>query len=247
MISIITPAYNAEGCIAKTIESVLSQTYPDWEMIIVDDCSKDNTYDVAKQYADKDDRIKVVKQEKNGGVASARNTALKLAKGDYIAFLDSDDLFLPNKLEKQLKFMQNNDYVLTYTEYQNIDENDVLGKKISVPKKMTYEDIFKNTAIACLTVMVNRKKSGEFYMPPLNHTEDQCTWQEILSRGYVAYALQEVLSLYRVSSASLTGNKFKVIKRQWYTYRKYHKLSLAKSAYYFVCYAFNAVMKRTVK
>ncbi len=247
MISIITPAYNAEKSIAKTIESVLAQTHTDWEMIIVDDCSKDNTYDVAKQYADKDDRIKVVKQEKNGGVASARNTALKLAKGDYIAFLDSDDLFLPDKLEKQLKFMEENGYVLTYTKYQNIDEKDALGKVISVPNKMTYEDIFRNTAIACLTVMVNRKKSGEFYMPPLNHTEDQCTWQDILSRGYEAYALQEVLSLYRVSSNSLTGNKFKVIKRQWYTYRKYHKLSLVKSSYYFMCYAFNAVMKRTGK
>ncbi len=247
MITVVTPAYNAEKSIEKTIQSVINQTYTDWKMIVVDDCSKDNTCEIVQKFADIDERIILIKHKKNGGVAAARNTALKAAKGDYIAFLDSDDLFLPEKLERQLTFMQENDYALTYTKYQYIDEEDKLGKEITVPNEMSYTDIFKNTAIACLTVMVNRKKVGEFYMPPLNHTEDQCTWQEILSRGYKAYGLCEVLSLYRVSANSMTGNKLKVIKRQWYTYRGYHKLSLMKSAYYFMCYAYNAVMKRKGK
>ncbi len=243
MISIITPAYNAEEFIAETILSVQKQTFGDFEMIIVDDCSTDNTYEIVKEAAAADSRIKVIRHRKNSGVAAARNTALDAAKGDYIAFLDSDDLWLPEKLEKQYAFMEKNNYALTYTKYRLFHSSDELGKEISVPLKMTYKDIFKNTAIACLTVMVNRKMVGDFHMPLLNHTEDQCTWQEILKRGYVAYALNETLSLYRISNYSLTSNKRKVIKRQWNTYRNYYKLPMYKSSYYFLCYALNALKK----
>jgi len=243
MISIITPAYNAEKYISQTIESVLNQTYTEWEMVIVDDCSVDNTYNIILEYAKRDNRIKPVKHEVNKGVAEARNTALRESSGDFVAFLDSDDLWVPEKLRIQLDFMEKNNYVLTYTMYQNFFDNGEKGKIISVPEKMTYKDIFKNTAIACLTVMVNRKVSGEFFMPPLKHTEDQCAWQDILKRGYIAYGLNENLALYRVNSNSLTGNKKKVIKRQWSTYRDYYKFSFLKSAYYFICYAFNAIKK----
>ncbi len=243
MISVITPAYNAAACIAETVASVQKQTYTDWEMIIVDDCSSDDTYAVAQALAAQDERIKVVRHEKNQGVAAARNTALDLAQGDYVAFLDSDDLWTAEKLEKQHAFMEENGHVLTYTQYQVYYGEGRCGKIIDVPPKMTYTDIFKNTAIACLTVMVNRKKSGDFHMPPLKHTEDQCTWQDILKRGYTAYALCENLALYRTSENSMTGNKKKVIKRQWSTYRDYYKFSLVKSGYYFVCYAINAVKK----
>jgi len=176
-------------------------------------------------------------------VAAARNTALDAAKGEYIAFLDSDDLWLPEKLEKQYAFMEKNHYALNYTKYRLFYSVDKLGKEISVPMKMTYKDIFKNTAIACLTVMVNRKMVGDFHMPPLNHTEDQCTWQEILKRGYEAYALDETLSLYRIKNNSLTSDKRKVIKRQWNTYRQYYKFPIYKSCYYFLCYAINALKK----
>ena len=244
-VSIITPAYNAAAVIGDTIHSVIGQTYKNWEIIIVDDCSTDNTYEVACKFAKKDNRIKVLRHKSNHGVAAARNTALAAATGEYIAFLDSDDLWLPNKLECQIAFMEEKNCVLSYTAYQSFDpRTGQRGKIISVPAKMRYQDIFKNTAIACLTVMVDRKKSGPFEMPPLNHAEDQCTWQVILGKDKTAYGINESLSLYRASNNSLSGNKLAAIKKQWYMYRKYHKLGLIKSAYYFMCYAFNAVMKR---
>jgi Glycosyltransferases involved in cell wall biogenesis len=244
LISVITPAYNASAYIAETIESVKAQSFSNWEMIIVDDCSTDNTYDIAHSYAEIDTRIRVIKHIKNSGVAAARNTALEAAIGDYIAFLDSDDIWMPNKLEKQHSYMEVNGYALTYTMYQTFSsQNRTSGKIIKVPKNMTYKKIFGNTSIACLTVMVNRKMAGDFHMPLLQHTEDQCTWQDILSRGYKAYALQENLALYRESSVSLTGNKKKAIIKQWSTYRDYYKFSILKSGYYFICYAINAGIK----
>ena len=244
-VSVITPAYNAAAVLADTVECVLQQTYQNWEMIIVDDCSPDDTYKVACGLAEQDERIRVIRHEQNQGVAAARNTALRAATGEYIAFLDSDDLWLPNKLELQLAFMKEKDCVLSYTAYQSFDaETGEKGKVITAPEKMQYKDIFKNTAIACLTVMVDKQKSGPFEMPPLSHAEDQCTWQAILGRENTAYGMNESLSLYRVSGNSLSGNKMKAIKKQWHMYRKYHKLSLIKSAWYFSCYALNAVMKR---
>lgn len=243
-VSIITPAYNAGKLLSETIASVRQQTFTDWEMIIVDDCSTDNTYKVALSFAANDDRIKVLLHEKNSGVAMARNTAIDVATGDYIAFLDSDDKWMPEKLEKQLDFMETNGYVLTFTMYQVFNsETGELGKIIKVPQKMTHKTIYSNTIIACLTVMVNRKVVGDFHMPIIPHTEDQCTWQDILSRGYEAYGLQENLALYREGNASLTNNKLNAAKKQWKTYREYHKFSLIKSFYYFACYAVNASLK----
>lgn len=243
-VSIITPAYNASCYLSDTIASVQAQTFSDWEMIIVDDCSKDNTYELACSFSAKDKRIKVIKHEKNGGVAVARNTALDVAVGDFIAFLDSDDMWMPNKLEKQIALMEKNDYAFTYTVYQKFQTGTgQLGKVIRVPKKMTYKKIYGNTSIGCLTVIVNRKKVGEFHMPLIKHTEDNCTWQEILSRGYVAYRLNENLALYREGNSSLTNNKIKAAQKQWKTYREYYKFSVIKSSFYFICYTFNAIKK----
>ncbi|MDD4493819.1 MAG: glycosyltransferase family 2 protein [Eubacteriales bacterium] len=243
-VSIVTPAYNATHYLKETVSSVQAQTFPDWEMIIVDDCSKDDTYKLACSLAKEDKRIKVIQHGKNEGVAAARNTALDASSGDYIAFLDSDDLWMPDKLEKQLAFMESNDYALTYTMYQKFQTDaGQRGKIIKAPKKMTANAIYGNTSIGCLTVIVNRKKVGAFHMPLIGHTEDNCTWQEILSRGYVAYGLNENLALYRESNNSLTGNKKKAAKQQWQTYREYYKFPVIKSTFYFVCYAFNAVKK----
>lgn len=243
LISIITPVYNAGAYIEKTIKSVLVQTYANWEMLIVDDCSTDNTVRIIEQYCELDKRIKLIKHQQNKGVAAARNTALAESRGNFVAFLDSDDMWFPTKLEKQLDFMLANDYVLTYTAYQKILNNEIKGKIITVPSKMTHKSIFYNTAIACLTVMINRKKVGDFRMPLLNHTEDQCTWQSILERGYVAYGLNENLALYRVTSDSLTANKRESAKRQWNVYREYHGFSIFKSGVYFASYALHALIK----
>lgn len=245
MISIITPAYNAENFISQTIESIQAQTIHDWELIIIDDCSTDYTNVIAKGFAEKDPRIKVIRAPYNGGVAAARNMGLDYAIGEYIAFVDSDDLWMPDKLEKQLSFMKEKGCVLSYTDFQKFNTVDgSLGKVMKCPKKMRAKDILKNTAIGCLTVMVDKKQAGEFRMPPLNHTEDNCTWYHILKKtNQVAYNVGEVLSLYREGNTSLTKNKGKSAIQQWETYRYYFKFSRIKSVYYFVCYAINAILR----
>ena len=244
-VSIITPAYNAENFLCETIESVQKQTFRDWELIIVDDCSTDYTNVLAKDYASKDSRIKVIKAPQNGGVAKARNIGLEHTTGEFIAFVDSDDLWNPDKLEKQLEFMQEKGCVLSYTDFQKFNSSDgSLGKVIRCPKKMWADDILKNTAIGCLTVMVDKKQAGEFRMPSLNHTEDNCTWYHILKdTGQMAYNVGEVLSLYRDGNASMTKNKGNSAKLQWQTYRYYFKFSIIKSAYYFMWYAINALLR----
>lgn len=244
MISIITPAFNASNLIEQTIKSVLAQTYTDWEFIIIDDCSQDDTVSVVEEFVKNDSSIKLIKQEVNQGVAAARNAGLEVAKGEFIAFLDSDDLWAPEKLEKQINFMKKNNCCFSYTMYQNFQtSNGSLGKIIKVPKKMRAKDILGNTAIGCLTVMVNRSMTGDFRMPLLGHTEDNCTWYEILNRGYEAMGIREVLAYYRVGNASLTKNKGNAAKQQWSTYRDYYKFSVVKSAYYFIQYAIHAVIK----
>ena len=245
MITVITPSYNAEDFICETIKSVQAQTYQNWELIIVDDCSTDYTSVLAKDYAAKDPRIKVIKAPVNGGVAKARNIGLEHATGEYIAFLDSDDLWKPDKLEKQLTFMKEKGCVLSYTDFQKFNSVDgSVGKVMHCPKKMRANDILKNTAIGCLTVMVDKKQAGEFRMPPLNHTEDNCTWYHILKdTNKTAYNLGEVLSFYRDGNASMTKNKGKSAKLQWETYRCYFKFSRIKSVYYFMWYAINAILR----
>lgn len=244
-VSVITPAYNAADYLEETVKSVQNQTFTDWEMIIVDDCSEDDTYNLAKKLSEDDSKIRVLKNKANSGVAATRNTALDAATGEYIAFLDSDDLWLPQKLEKQVVFMDTGQYVLTYTNYQKFNSNtgERYEKIIRAPATMTEKRIFGDTSIGCLTVMVNRNKSGTFHMPLLGHTEDNITWQGILARGHTAYRLDEVLSLYREGNSSMTSGKKKAAKQQWQTYRVYYKFSVPKSAYYFVQYAFHAVKK----
>lgn len=245
MVSIITPAYNAEKFILETIESVQGQTYQDWELIVVDDCSTDFTNIMVRDYAKGDPRIKLIRAPQNGGVAKARNIGLDNAKGGYIAFVDSDDLWKPEKLEKQLAFMEKTGCIVSYSDFQKFNTADgSLGKVMKCPKKMRASDILKNTAIGCLTVMVDKRKVGEFRMPPLNHTEDNCTWYHILKNtNTVALNVGEVLALYREGNASMTKNKGKAASQQWDTYRKYFKFSPLKSAYYFTWYVINAVLR----
>lgn len=244
-VSIITPAYNSEQYLEETVQSVQRQTFTDWELIIVDDCSTDSTYSLATRLADADKRIVVLKNGVNEGVAATRNKALDKASGDYIAFLDSDDLWLPQKLQKQVAFMDTGQFALSYTNYQKF--NSATGERdkkiIRAPAVMTAKRIYGDTSIGCLTVMVNRSITGPFHMPLLSHMEDNITWQEILSRGYIAYRLDEVLSLYREGNLSLTSGKKQAAKQQWHTYRDYYGFSVLKSSFYFSQYAYHAVKK----
>lgn len=244
LVSIITPAYNAEVYIAETIDSVQKQSYLNWELLIIDDCSTDNTCSIVEMYSHNDGRIKLIRQPMNGGVARARNTGLENAKGSFIAFLDSDDKWANDKLYKQMQFMELSNCVFCYSQYQNFNSiTGALGRIIRIPNKMRANDILGNTAIGCLTVLINKSVVGDFRMPLLGHTEDNVTWYEILQKGYTAYGIQETLAYYRVGNSSLTSNKGKAAKQQWSVYREYFKFSRHLSLYYFSKYCINAVIK----
>jgi len=245
LVSIITPSYNSSKFILECIESVLSQTYENWEMIIVDDCSKDNSKEIISEHSTKDKRIKPIFLEKNVGAAEARNAAIRQSKGKYVAFLDSDDLWNPKKLEKQLSFMYENEIAFSYTNYQFMSENgEDLSNIISAPEKMTYDSYLKNTIIGCLTVIIDREKSGEFEMPNIRSSHDMALWLLIMKRGFSAYGLDENLARYRIVSTSNTASKWHAAKDVWKVYRQVEKLSFIYSTWCFVWYAFNALKKR---
>ncbi len=238
LISVITPAYNAENFIHETIESVLKQSYKNWEMIIVDDCSKDRTREIVKKYVEKDSRIKLFQLETNSGSAVARNTAMKNASGKYIAFLDSDDLWYPEKLEKQLQFMQEKNIAFSFTKYIRMEEDGTLRNAISkAPASVGYHDLMKHCVIGCLTVMVDREEIGPLEMVNIRTRQDYVYWLTITKMGYRAYGLPEVLAKYRSVDNSISSNKLKAAKRQWYVYRVIEKQNLIKSIYYFAHYA----------
>ncbi|MFD2044483.1 glycosyltransferase family 2 protein [Ornithinibacillus salinisoli] len=242
LISVITPAYNAEKFIAKTIESVLDQTYTNWEMVIVDDRSTDNTVQIIQEYQKNDERIKLYILPENSGSAVARNTAMKNAQGQYIAFLDSDDLWYPEKLEKQLKFMQEKNIAFSFTKYRRMDEDGTLRNAISkAPKSVSYHELLRHCVIGCLTVMIDRDKVGRLDMINIRTRQDYAYWLEITKRGFSAYGLPEVLSKYRTVENSISRNKIKAAKRQWYVYRHVENLGILKSLWYFTYYAFMGV------
>jgi len=245
LVSIVTPVYKAEKFIEKTINSVLQQTYPNFEMILVDDCSADDSAAVIKGLMAQDERIKYVKLEENSGAAVARNTGLEHAMGQYIAFIDSDDVWKPEKLAKQLAFMQENDYAFTYTSYEMVKESgEVIIEAVKLPKKLNYSGLLKNTAIACSTVIIDRKVIGDFRMPLVRKGQDTATWLKILRSHDYAYLLDEVLGSYRQVEGSISSNRIGALKRTWNTYYRLEKLPLPKAIYYFCYYTLNAIKRR---
>lgn len=238
-VSIITPVYNSEKYIGETIKSVLSQTYYNWEMLIADDCSQDNTSDVIKGFDDP--RIKYFKLEENSGAAVARNKALEKAQGKYIAFLDADDMWKPQKLEKQLEFMIKNKVGFSFTSYEILKE--IENKVIKVPEKLNYNQFMKNTIIGTLTVMINVDIVGEVRLVNVKKDHDSMTWAKLLREGNFAYGLDESLAYYRKVEGSISNDKFKAAKNHWNNCRNIEKLSLPRCLYYFFFYGINAVKK----
>lgn len=243
LVSIITPSFNSKDFIEKTIKSVLAQSYKNWELIIVDDKSKDNSNEIIEKYLKLDNRIKLIKLEKNSGVAIARNRAIKEAKGRFIAFLDSDDIWEKNKLEKQISFMIKNNYAFTYTAYERIDENCKTLNIINITNKVNYKSLLKSNIIACLTVIYDKDKIGKFYMSSNTKREDFATWLQILKTTGFAYGLNEQLAKYRVYSRQSSNNKFKMAIENWKLYRNIERLNIFKSSYYFINYAFLGLLK----
>ncbi|WP_163580501.1 glycosyltransferase family 2 protein [Gracilibacillus saliphilus] len=246
LVSVITPTYNSETYIQETIESVLQQTYPNWEMIIVDDGSSDQTIAIIEEYQKEDDRIRLIALEKNQGAAVARNTAIENAQGRYIAFLDSDDRWLPEKLERQLTFMQEHDYAFTYTSYLEIHSDDAKNKVVTIPDAVEYNDLLKNCVIGCLTVILDRDKINEIQMVNIRARQDYALWLNLTRRGFTAFGLQETLAKYRVRQNSISSNKIKMAKQNWKVYREVEKLNLLKSVWYFMHYAYFKIKKYVV-
>lgn len=217
LVSVITPVYNAGKVIEKTLHSIFNQTYKDIEIVLVDDCSKDNSGEVIARYLVEHPEIVYYRQETNKGAGAARNKALELAKGQYVAFLDADDTWHPEKIEKQINLLKEKKGAFSYTAIQMIDENDEIVKgKRNVREQVDYKFLLKNTMIATSTVVIDRTILGDFRMPLRRGGQDYATWLLLLRNGTVAYGINEALEDYRVGNKdSLANNKWKSIKQVW--------------------------------
>ncbi len=242
LVSIVTPAYKAASYVAETIRSVQEQTYGNWEMLVVEDGSPDDTWQVVARHAEADPRVKLVRQA-NSGPAMARQASLDHASGRYIAFLDSDDLWLPEKLERQLAFMREHSSVISYTAFRRISENgEVVGHLINVPGRMDYRSLLGNTAIATSTVIIDRSKSGPLQMTR-TYYDDFALWLSILKRGHTAHGFNEDLMRYRVLGQSVSRNKRRSMQMVWKAYREIEQLNIISASTAFIRYAWNAWRK----
>lgn len=247
-VSVIVPVYHAEKYIVETMDCVLAQTYTDWELILVVDGPEDPTIEVIQRYMEekKENRIRLFLQEQNQGAALARNRGVSEAKGRYIAYLDADDLWKPQKLEKELAFLKQKDVAFVFTGYEFADENgNGTGKVVHVPQKLTYKEALKNTTIFTTTVMFDTNKVDKALLEmPNMKSEDTALWWKVLRSGYDAYGLDENLVYYRRPEVSLSSNKLIAIKRIWNLYRQAEKLSIPYSCYNFCFWAVRAVLRR---
>lgn len=248
LVSIIVPVYNAEKFIRETMDSVAAQTYPHWELLLVEDCSADHSADVIEAYIKEkqETRIRLIRQPSNRGAARARNRGVTEARGRYIAYLDADDLWEPEKLERQLQFMEEKGADFAFTGYEFADENGIgLGKVVRVPGTLNYRQALSNTTIFTSTVMFDTDKiPRELLEMPVIKSEDTALWWKVLRMGHTACGLDENLVKYRRPGRSLSSNKLVAIRRIWYLYRKAEGLSLVRSMWHFCFWAVRAVWRR---
>ena len=246
-VSIITPSWNSEKYIEKTIESVQNQTYSNWEMIIVDDCSTDKTVEIIEEISKIDSRIKLFRQSANAGAAKARNRSLSESSGRYVAYLDADDIWKPTKLEKQIEFMKAQNCGFSCVSYEVIDdEGNALNKEVHMLPSVDYVGFLTNNLLQTVGIMADTSIIDKEYlvMPDIRRRQDGATWLQVLKAGYKCYGIDEVLAEYRRAENSLSSNKVKAVKGVWSLYRDIEKLSLPFSCYCFVRYALLAVWKR---
>ena len=231
LVSIILPAYNTDLYVGEAIQSCIDQTYHNWELLIVDDCSSDNTFSVILDYAKSDNRIKPIRLNENCGSAIARTTAIKMSMGEYIAFIDSDDKWYPEKLEKQIAFMQQNNYNFTCTKVVkcNMDWR-VLDDDIRVYDVYDYNKLLKRCP-SNITVIYNAEKLGRYSVPNIKKRTDYVLWLKIIKDAKHIYALPEPLAAYRVRKGSVSSSKIKLIKYHWHIYREIEHLGIVRSTY----------------
>lgn len=223
LVSIITPLFNASQFIAQTLESVQAQTYQNWEQIVVDDASTDGCAEIVAQFASKDDRIRLVKLDENKGAAYCRNQATQLAQGLYVAFLDSDDLWHPEKLQRQIRFMTDENCPVSFSSYLHIDENgNMLGKRIKALRELPYKKQLRNNYIGNLTGIYNADVLGKILAPNIRKRQDWAVWLEAIQKsGKPAQGIPEDLAFYRVRSGSISANKWNLVKFNFRFYRHY--------------------------
>lgn len=241
VVSVIMPVYNSRHTIATSIQSVKEQVFTQWELLIIDDCSTEQIANIVLAFYD--ERIHYIRLAHNNGVANARNIGIAKAQGRYIAFLDSDDIWHPEKLSRQLAFMQKNHYAFTYTWYRQF-AGDIshLGNLVKTKPCVDYKELLKGNDIGCLTVMIDRAQIPNLHMPSQRH-EDYITWLNILKQGWQAYSLPKELAYYRKENGSLTSNKWKSLIWTWRVYRQSQELSLLFAGWYMICYIMSGIRK----
>lgn len=247
LVSIIVPVFNAGSYIEKTIAMVRAQTFKNWELILVDDCSTDDSRArIERCIARENGDIRLIAKDVNEGAAKARNTGITAARGRYIAFLDADDIWMPDKLEKELAFMKEKQAAFVFTAYEFGDKDARgTGKIVHVPEVLTYKRALSRTVIFTTTVLLDTAKTGrELIQMPIVKSEDTATWWKILKKGFNAYGLDEVLAIYRRPATSLSSNKVEAIRRIWNLYRREEKLSLPYSCYNLFFWALRATLRR---
>ncbi len=247
LVSILTPTYQSQRHIGGTIRSVQRQTYSNWELIIADDCSTDETRRIVNRAAEEDSRIRLVSLPENRGAARARNAALREASGKYIAYLDADDLWMPDKLEQQVGFMEKRDCAFSCVSYRVIsDGGRLLNKTVHMKPCLDYKGFLLHNLIQTVGVMANREAipAALLEMPDMRRRQDAATWMQILKGGFSCYGIWEPLAYYRRAKGSLSSSKWDSVKGTWRLYRKVERLSLHLSVWCFMRYAMLAVWKR---
>lgn len=244
LVSIITPTYNSAKYIAETYESVQSQTYQNWEWIIIDDGSSDETEIIVNSIKEKDKRIQFYKLEKNSGPAIARNTGIEKAKGNYLTFLDADDIWFPNFIENSIATIKEIKIPFVFSSYRRSNENlEFVYSDFIVPQKVTYTDILKSNSISCLTAFLDIKTLGKKFMPIIRKRQDMGLWLQYLKEIPYAYGIQEPQAIYRIRENSLSRKKSDLIKYQWQFYREVEKLNIFQSIYYMLHWMYRGFMK----
>ncbi len=239
-VSIITPSYNSSKYVEECINSVINQTFSDWEHILIDDCSKDGSVEIIKKYVKEDHRFKLIQLDKNSGAGIARNRGIELSSGRFVAFLDCDDYWHSQKLEKQIEFMINNNYAFTYTDYYIINKNEKNPQyQIKAPEKVNYKKMLNNDYIGCLTAIYDTNFLGKNYMPDIRKRQDWVLWINILEKVDYAYCFQEPLAYYRIGDESLSKNKLKLLKHNFNVYHKELKISFLVSALMMINFLFH--------
>lgn len=245
LVSIVVPTYNSEKFIVDAINSVINQSFSDWEMIIVDDCSVDKTVEIIESLVLGNNKVKLLKHHKNLGTGPTRNTGIDHSLGRYIAFLDADDVWLPAKLEKQISFMQLNKIGISFTSYSfiNSDGNKIRGG-VNAAEQLDLDGYMRATGIGLSTAIIDREICGEVRFSDLRVRQDTFLWMNLLNSNHIAYGLNERLAKYRISSGQISGNKFKIAWKTFLLYRGFNVISYRRRIVNYLFYIVNAVLKR---